>query len=257
MGAGGTAGRCARGELAGLPRVVWVLAGGSFVNRLGGFVVPFLVLYLVHRGYSAGTAAGAVSAYALGKMAAGPFGGQLTERAGARATTVGSMLASAVCTVALGEVSRPVPILLAAALTGLTSELYRPATSAIMAAEVPEPQRVRAFGVYQLGVSAGTAVGPAIGGLVAERSFHMLFISDAATSLLWAFLAWRTLPGRQADLAVAQERCQPLCHGMLADRRLLRLLAVTGCHIPPIEAGRGQRLDGSHPTKTAPSASWR
>jgi len=36
---------------------VWVLAGGSFVNCKGGFVMPFLVLYLVHRGYSSALAA--------------------------------------------------------------------------------------------------------------------------------------------------------------------------------------------------------
>ena len=60
----------ARRERTGLPRVVWVLAGGSFVNNFGGFVVPFLLLYLVHRGYGVGLAAWAVSAYAAGKMAA-------------------------------------------------------------------------------------------------------------------------------------------------------------------------------------------
>ncbi len=62
-------------EMAGLPRVVWVLAGGSFINNFGSFVVPFLMLYLLHRGYSAELAAGAVSAYAAGKIAAGPAGG--------------------------------------------------------------------------------------------------------------------------------------------------------------------------------------
>jgi hypothetical protein len=50
----------------------------------------------------------------------------------------------------------PVLVLAAAALTGLVSQLYRPATSAILAAAVPGPQRVKALGVYQLGVSAGT-----------------------------------------------------------------------------------------------------
>ena len=63
-------GAAARGHGAGLPHVVWVLAAGSLVNSSASFVVPFLVLYLVHRGYSASLAAGAVSAYAAGKIAA-------------------------------------------------------------------------------------------------------------------------------------------------------------------------------------------
>ena len=222
-----TDGPAPRGQLAGLPRVVWVLAGGSFVNNFGSFVVPFLVLYLVHRGYGASLAAAAVSVYAAGKMAAGPAGGLLTGRLGARVTTAGSMACSAAATMALAAVSGPVLIMITAGLTGLVSQLYRPATSAILAAAVPGRQRVRAFSVYQLGVSAGTTAGPAIGGLVAEHSFLILFGCDAATSLAWAILAWRVLPGTPADPPAGQPRRQGSGTGMLGDRRLVRLLGVT------------------------------
>lgn len=204
-----------------------MLAAGSLVNSFGAFVVPFLVLYLVHRGYSADLAAGAVTAYAAGKIAAGPAGGALTDRIGARGTTAGSMACSAAATMALGLVSGPVLILITAALTGLMSQLYRPATSAILAAAVPGPQRVRAFSVYQPGVSAGTAAGPAIGGLVAEHSFLILFVCDAATSLAWAVLAWRVLPGTPAQAPAAQSRRTDADAGLLGDRRLVRLLGVT------------------------------
>ncbi|MFO1512401.1 MAG: hypothetical protein U1F83_05725 [Verrucomicrobiota bacterium] len=33
-------------SLRTLPRAAWVLFAGSFINRFGGFVVPFLTLYL-------------------------------------------------------------------------------------------------------------------------------------------------------------------------------------------------------------------
>jgi polyisoprenoid-binding protein YceI/predicted MFS family arabinose efflux permease len=220
------AGRPARAERAELPRLVWVLAGGSFVNNLGGFVVPFLVVYLIHRGYSAGLAAGAVSGYAAGKMAAGPAGGLLIDRLGARATTAASMAGSAPATLALAVVRGPVPTIVTAALTGLVSQLYRPATSAMLAA-VPGQQRVRAFSVYQLGVSAGAAAGPAIGGVVAEHSFLVLFSCDAATSLAWAVLAWRVPPGTLAAAAPGHPGPRALRTSVLRDRRLARLLAVT------------------------------
>jgi MFS family permease len=212
-----------------LPQVAWLLAAGSFVNCLGNFVVPFLVPYLLHRGYGTGVAAGAVSAYAAGKIAAGLAGGLLTDRLGPRITTAGSMAASAVATLALAVVSGPALILATAALTGLVTELYRPATSAILAAGVPGHQRVRAFGVYQLGVSAGTAAGTAVGGLVAEHSFLILFAGDAATSLAWAIGAWRVLP--RTHPAPSREesrgRRQIPGDGILRDRQLARLLAVT------------------------------
>jgi MFS family permease len=221
------AAEAARQETSGLPRVVWVLAGGSFINNLGSFVVPFLVLYLLRDGYGAGLAAGAVSAYAAGKMAAGPAGGMLTDRLGPRAVTAGSMAASAAATLALAAVHGPALIVATAALTGLVSQLYRPATSAILAAAVPAPRRVRAFGVYQLGVSGGTAAGPAIGGLVAEHSFLVLFTADAATSLCWAILAWRALAGIRSGAATVPPCSSAPRRRVLGDRWLARLLVVT------------------------------
>jgi len=216
----------ARREMAGLPRDVWVLAGGSFVNNFGSFVVPFLVLYLVHRGYGVGLAAHAVSAYAAGKMAAGPLGGFLTDRLGARATTAGAMAGSAMATMALATVSGPVAIMVTAGLTGLVSQLYRPATSAVLATTAPSRLRLRAFSVYQLGTSAGTTAGLAVGGLAAEHSFLLLFTGDAATSLTWAVLAWRLLPGIRT--LPGADRAGRLSPGVvLHDRRLARLLAVT------------------------------
>jgi aryl-alcohol dehydrogenase-like predicted oxidoreductase/predicted MFS family arabinose efflux permease len=218
-------GTAALGGRGGLPRAVWVLAAGSFVNSSGSFVVSFLVLYLVHRGYGTGLAAWAVSAYAAGKMAAGPVGGLATDRLGPRAVTAASMAGSAAATLALAAASGPGPILATSALTGLVSQLYRSAASAILAADVPGQRRVQAFGVYQLGVSAGATAGPAIGGLVAEHSFLILFLADAATSLAWAIVAWRALPATRARSA--ENGLRPDGHVVLADRRLMRLLAVT------------------------------
>ena len=219
--AGGTA---ARGGRGGLPRVVWVLAAGSFVNSSGSFVVSFLVLYLVHRGYGTGLAAWAVSAYAAGKMAAGPVGGLATDRLGPRVVTAASMVGSAAATLVLAAARAAAdPGHCCADQPGV--ELYRPAASAILAADVPGQRRVQAFGVYQLGVNAGATAGPAIGGLVAEHSFLILFLADAATSLAWAIVAWCALPATRARSA--ENGLRPAGHGVLADRRLMRLLAMT------------------------------
>lgn len=214
-----------RSRAPGLPRAVWVVAGGSFVNRLGGFVVPFLVLYLTHRGYSSAEAGLAVSAYAGGKIAAGPTGGLLTDRLGGRLVTSASMTASAATTLALAMAAGLGPILATAAVTGLCSELYRPATSAIIAGSVPDPaKRATAFGVYQAAASGGTAIGLTLGGLLAEHSFIALFAADAGTSLAWALLAARALPRTWPVLP--ESRYAPT-GAVLRDGRMARLVAAT------------------------------
>ena len=41
-----------RAGIRSLPRPVWILCAGTFINRFGTFVAVFLVLYLRDRGYS-------------------------------------------------------------------------------------------------------------------------------------------------------------------------------------------------------------
>jgi MFS family permease len=219
-----------------VPRVVWVLAIGSFINRFGGFVLVFLVLYVRHLGYSVAWAGMAASCYAAGKLAAGPVGGELTDRAGPRACIATSMFGSAAAMLALSQL-RWLPGLLAlGCLTGLLSELYRPSTSKLIADAVDGGRRITAFGVYQTGVSAGVAAGPAIAGFLAERSYLWLFVGDAATSLLWGTLALVLLPTPsptplapdQPPAAVGDDRdTRAAWTARSARRRTARLLAAT------------------------------
>ena len=67
-----------------LPPAFWFLWMGTVINRLGGFAVPFLMLYLTARlGMSAATAAGVVSALGAGSFLAQLTGGELADRLGA------------------------------------------------------------------------------------------------------------------------------------------------------------------------------
>lgn len=59
-----------------LPLAVWVLMLANFVTRAGGFVIPFLAIYLSQsRGWSESTAAAALGAYGLGSAIAVLWGG--------------------------------------------------------------------------------------------------------------------------------------------------------------------------------------
>lgn len=54
-------------QKTGLPGTYWFLWAGTVVNRLGGFVVPFLTLYLTgQRGISVAQAALMVSLFGAG-----------------------------------------------------------------------------------------------------------------------------------------------------------------------------------------------
>src|SRR5262247_3524125 len=94
-----------------LPRPAWVLFGGTFINRFGGFVLPFLVLYLTRRGYSVTEAGAALSLYGVGSMGANLFGGHLADRVGRRNTIALSMFSSAATLLTLSQLTSLAPIL--------------------------------------------------------------------------------------------------------------------------------------------------
>jgi MFS family permease len=183
-----------RENLRTLPRGAWILFFGSFLNKFGTFVLPFLAIYMTRLGYTSAQAGLAIGAYGVGTLGACLLGGYLADRLGRRKTIVLSMASAALAMLSLSQ-ARGLPlIVLFSGLAGLTGELYRPASSALLADLVPAGQRVTAFAAYRMALNAGFAFGPATAGLLAKHSFLWLFVGDAATSLLYGLVAWFALP---------------------------------------------------------------
>jgi MFS family permease len=183
-----------RENLCRLPRAAWVLFFGTFLNKFGTFVLPFLAIYLTRLGYSSTQAGLAIGAYGVGTMGACVIGGWLADQFGRRRTIVLSMSAGAVAMLSLSQ-ARSLPLIVVlSGFAGLTGELYRPASSALLADLVPAGQRVIAFAAYRVALNAGFAFGPATAGLMAKHSYHWLFLGDAVTSLLFGLVAWIALP---------------------------------------------------------------
>jgi MFS family permease len=187
-----------RGNLKALPRPAWILFGGSFLNRFGSFVITFLVLYVTRQGYSPTQAGLVVASYGLGSLPAAAFGGFLADRFGRRETIALSMFGAAAAMVALSQAHGLTALFLLSALAGLAAELYRPASGALLADLVPSHRRVAAFGMYRLAINAGFAVGTAVAGFMAERSFTLLFLGDAVSSVLFGIVVLVGLPRTKA-----------------------------------------------------------
>ena len=183
-----------RDSLRALPRGAWILFFGTFLNKFGTFVLPFLAIYLTGLGYTMAQAGMAIGGYGIGTLAASLLGGYLADRLGRRRTIVLSMFSGAMVMLCLSQAySLPVIVLLAG-VAGLTGELYRPASGALLADLVPAGQRVTAFAAYRMSFNAGWAFGPATAGLLAKKSFVWLFVGDAVTSVLFGLVAWFVLP---------------------------------------------------------------
>jgi MFS family permease len=192
-------------SLKELPRDAWFLYAGTFINRFGGFVIPFLALYMQRKGFTNSEVALPLMSYGLGHLAAAALGGYLADRIGRRKTIALSMFSSAAAMLLLSQAETLPAITALTALAGSTTELYRPATSALLTDLVTPVQRVTAFAALRWALNAGWALGMATAGFLSERSFHWLFVGDAVTSTLFGIIAWVTLPhGLRATGAAAK-----------------------------------------------------
>jgi MFS family permease len=181
-------------SLRALPRPAWILFLGTFLNKFGTFVIPFLTLYLTRQGFSPAQAGIAVGAYGMGHLLASILGGFLADAIGRRKTIVLSMFSGAIAMMLLSQAHSLPGLVALTAVTGLTGELYRPASSALLADLIPPGQRVTAYSAYRLAFNAGWAFGPATAGFLAERGYFSLFAGDAATSVLFGVVALVALP---------------------------------------------------------------
>jgi MFS family permease len=211
-------------NLRSLPPVVWILFFGTFLNKFGSFVVPFLALYMTRRGYSIAQAGMAIGAYGAGNVLATMVGGHLADHMGRRKTIILSMVTGAASMLLLSQAVRFPFIVIFSALAGLAGEFYRPASSALLTDLVPASNRVTAFSAYRMAINAGWAFGPATAGFIATRGYFWLFAGDAATSLLFGAVAFLALPEGTHPKANGSASWGEATGTLLRDKRLHQFL---------------------------------
>lgn len=177
-----------RSLIEGLPPTYWLIWTGTLINRLGGFVIPFLTLYLTERDISVTTATLMVSLFGAGSFLAQLSGGELTDRLGRRPVMLLSFFITPIFMVMLGLAKDLTLISICTFIVGFFTDLYRPAVGAAIADLVPPESRTRAYGYNYWAINMGAAVAPLLAGLIADYNFLILFIGDAVTTAAFGFI---------------------------------------------------------------------
>jgi MFS family permease len=207
----------------GLPPMAWAVGSCHLVARAGGFVKPVLVLYLTQeRHLSASTAGAVLAAVAIGDFGSQLLGGWLGDRLGPRRTMVVGFLAASVALVALGAADTTPVILAAAVGYGVTSELFRPAGSAVVA-DLDRDQRVRAYSLQYWAANLGYSIAAATAGVLASRGYGMLFVLNAAAMLVAAWVAVAAVPDTEPGAIYPRRALLPT---LFSDRLMLIMALI-------------------------------
>ncbi len=181
-------------------------------------IFPFLPLYVGSLGSSTGLSvellAGLVySAQAFSMMIASPIWGALADRFGRKIMVERSMFGGAVLLFLMAFVQSAEQLVMLRAVQGLVTGTMA-ASSALIAASIPRRKIGFAMGMLQVAIGLGIAVGPLIGGAVAD--FYGYQASFIITSGLMVLSGTLVLIGVREDFN-PPDRAAGIRSSMLTD----------------------------------------
>ncbi|MFA6003952.1 MAG: MFS transporter [Elusimicrobiota bacterium] len=160
---------------------------------------PFFALYLHRvRGVPMGWVGAALFAMLAATAVGQALGGELSDILGSRAVMQASVAARALAVAAMSWVMLrdfPVWALISLhVLSGFVGSFFDSAVRSYVAGACPPRQRLIANGQLRVAMNLGWAIGPGLGGMLAERSYPLLFALSAGACLAClALLRW-TVP---------------------------------------------------------------
>ncbi|HUC00730.1 MAG TPA: DHA2 family efflux MFS transporter permease subunit [Solirubrobacterales bacterium] len=176
-------------------KVLLIVSVGLFMSSLDLFIVniAFPDLAKDFDGASLSSLSWVLNAYAIVFAALLVPAGRIADRVGRKRVFVTGLLVFAAAS-ALCAAAPTVPFLVAArVLQAAGGAMMIPATLGLILPVFPPEQRALAIGIWSAVGGVAAALGPPIGGLVLELSWHWIFLVNVPIGLITALLAIRVL----------------------------------------------------------------
>ena len=175
-------------------RTLYIMLFAQFVSTMGfSMIFPFFPLYVQHLGTNTGLSlefwAGMVfSVQGFTMMFASPIWGSVADYYGRKLMVERAMFGGAILILLMGFVRSAEELALLRAIQGFVTGVV-PAANALVAAAAPRERTGYAMGALQMGLWSGVAVGPLMGGFMADTwGFRSAFVSTAVLLLLGGIL---------------------------------------------------------------------
>ncbi len=174
----------------------WIVVLASFISGVGGTLLfPFFALYITQKFNVGMTTAGIIlGLFSVFGLAGGMLGGALADKFGRRVLIIAGLVLGSVSTVVLGFVNQLVVLYPLAVVIGTLDQIGGPAQNAMVADLLPEEKRQEGFGILRVVGNLAWIIGPTIGGLLANRSYFLLFVTNAVLSCAVAAIFYRFVP---------------------------------------------------------------
>jgi len=187
---------------SGLPRSIYIVFFARIINSMGSFVHPFLTLFLtINLGLGAETVALFLMMAALASIPGSIIGGKLADHIGRKKIIIVFQGLAALCLIPCAFLGKSIIIPYLLILSSLFGGAAQPPNSAMMADLTNTKNRKAAYSLLYLGINIGYSLGPLIAGFLYNHYLKILFLGDAATTIisliLVAVFVEETLPTKE------------------------------------------------------------
>ncbi|MFW9900962.1 MAG: MDR family MFS transporter [Candidatus Thorarchaeota archaeon] len=185
------------------PRAFKVLTLATFIDMLGSFLLyPFFSLYITSRfGVGMIEVGFLLSINSVGNIIGGMVGGALADKYGRRTMILFGLIVSGIGSVLLGLVDNLYIFYILAAFLGLVGSFGGPARQAMVVDLLPKEKQTEGFGIQRVAFNLSAVIGPLLGGFLASQSYMLLFILDALSSIITAFIVYYVIPETKPQIS--------------------------------------------------------
>src|SRR5687768_573693 len=197
------------------PPQYWLMITGVVISTAGGSMIwPFLLIYASGKlDLPLSTVAALISINAGTGLISSFIAGSLADKIGRKVVMNFSLTVNGLAYFLLMRAETYPQFVALMIMIGLSNPLYQVGADAMLADMIPSEKRTDAFAINRIANNAAFALGPAIGGFLATRSYNLPFycagIGLISYSILLFYLARETLTRSKKDfsLPTTQAEC--------------------------------------------------
>lgn len=188
------------------PPTFWLLFWGVFLNRITASMLwPFLTIYMYNKlGVPLTTITLLLSLRAVFGVAATAVVSPIMDKFGRKGMMLFGLISSAIVFFAMIFATNMPQWAIIVATHGMVLPIFNIGVNTMVADIVPQERRSPAYALIRTVSNAGIAIGPVIGGIIAVRSFELVFISTGIAYLILAMLVFIFIPETMPQIEKAK-----------------------------------------------------
>ena len=213
------------------PRQYWLMITGIVLATAGGSMIwPFLLIYASGKlDLPLSTVATLISINAGTGLLASLVAGTLADKVGRKVVMNLSLTVNGLAYFLLMRAETYPQFVGLMIMVGLSNPLYQVGADAMLADMIPSEKRTDAYAINRIANNAAFALGPAIGGFLATRSYDLAFycagIGFLTYSVLLFFLARETLNRPTANVSIPHSQAEGYGR-VLQDKNYMAFVAM-------------------------------